>query len=863
MRFFFISFIILICQVSISTAQEKNLSGKVLNQLTGEPIPGSHLFVPNTSYQTYTDSTGSFIMPKMPQGYWAVKIFSPGFEMGSSSFQLEKNTPDQSFSITPLSSFAPIQKAISSKKREKYTLLFKQGFLGSLDDSPQILLVNPEVLIFEELDKRIKVSASEAVFFRNLATGYLVTTYFEPFFLSEQNGELNADYAYFELDRLNSETAQTIHRNQAALFENSLEYQMVQLLSGETANFEPDPQPKVFYGDSPGEYKLTFSQSTQVTLPNGSKATLSYSGASISLKSNGALVHPEELQINGNIETESPVLLLPSNFEGEKIIQLKNLERTADGLQERIYLHTARGYYWQNESIFFKAYIRYGNAAFADQMSKVLHLELLDEFGNLALHRVFRIENGLAQGFLEPEKPLNQGNYLLKAYTAWSTNYGETGVFYQPVQIMDLDDFPPSSELISESKGISFFAEKQKFGPNEEVSLNIMVQNEEGKPISANISIAVLDLNQTQPFLEPLGISESLELNPTGLSSGDFKIDPEYGFALLGKFTDKNGAPVRGNAELLFGGFEDNLKTATGSDDGAFTLIDRQFEGPFEIAMKATPRDGQTRINKSLEIKRFGEDFKLPEFEFPKAILAENSFLSKEEIISGMQTGEVLMEEAVIESSRERKDRPMIYGTPDNVVDPSEFQLNGDPKQFLFLLASRIPGMQVGGTPTAVKFRGGEPLVLINGIPAALAGTPVIDVLPRINVFAIERVEVVKRLVNTLGDQGRNGVISIITKTGKAYDDAIMANMNSFKSFSIEGFPKKETLQAQILKLTNPDQSQRPVLYWNPNLPTTENNLSQRIQFTTGNQAGPIWLEIRGITIFGEPIYGHFLLNGN
>ena len=861
MRIIFFSLLFLLLSETLSNAQSSDFSGNIVDEITGDPVAGAHIFVPSTSYQAYTDSSGNFIMPEMPLGFWQIKFFHPNFHSSTADIIIEKSQTNQNYQLRPLTDFAPIPQELSKKKREKYTELFIKVFLGLKDNDSPVLLVNPEVLLFEETGKKVKVSASEAIFFRNLESGYLVTSYFEPFHLNESKVSLKADYTYFEIEQLTSQAKQATRSTQMALFENSIENQMVRLLSGETANFNPEPQPKVYYGDNPGEYKLIFTNPTQLTLPNSKKVTFSYSGEYVSVKSNGALVHPEELQISGEIEEKSPVLLLPSNFEGEKIIRLKNLERTAEGMQERIYLHTDRGYYWQNEPIFFKAYIRYGDVAFADELSKVLHVELLDDAGKLISHRVFRIENGLSQGVLEPKDMLNQGNYVLKAYTAWSTNYGEDGVFFQPLQIIGLENFPPSRTLKDISQGVSFFSDKQNYGPNEEVGINIMVRDDKGNPINANLSVAVLDLNQTQPSSEPQGIMEALELKKPDLSSKNFLIDSEFGFSLIGKIYDQDGKPIRGSAELLLNGLEDRVQTATGSDDGAFMLSDRQFEGSFEIAMKATPRDGNVRSSKSLEIKRFGEEIKIPEFEYPKTILAENTFLSKQEIISGMQGGEVLMEEAVIESTRERKEGPVPYGTPDNIVDPSELQLNGDSQQFLFLLASKIPGMQVGGTPTAVKFRGGEPLVMINGIPAALAGTPVIDVLARINVFAIDRVEVIRRLVPTLGDQGRNGVISIFTKTGKEYEEAIMANMNSFQSFSIEGFPKKEWLLEKIKKATDTNQTQRPVLYWNPNLISTENTLSQKILFTTGNQAGPIWLEIKGITNFGEPVYGHFVLN--
>lgn len=858
MRSLFLTLLLLSLSLSSSFAQKSLFFGEIKNQVTGESIPGAHVFIPNTSYQTYSDSSGRFLLPNLALGYWKVKAFAIGFTMKELEVNLKNSREKQDISLSPDTSFAPLQQSLSSKKFEKRIELFKTSFLGkNYSKAPdQIVLVNPEALIFEKKGKETQVSSLEAIYFQNLETGYLVTSYFQPFIL-ERGTEPLADYAYFELEAKTAQDREAIRLKQLALFENSLEYQMVQLLSGQTKGFNPSPDPKVYYGETSGEYKLTFNQPSITTLPNGESVSISYSGEEVYLKSNGALVNPDQLKIQGEIEPHSPVFYLPSNFEGEKIIQLKNLEKTAEGMQERIYVHTDRGYYWPNETILFKAYVRYGNVTFADELSKVLHVELLDDTGYPISHQVFRIENGLATGYLTQEKPLTKGNYILKSYTAWSTNYGENGVFHQPIQILDWDDFPTNIELESVSNGISFFSDKQTYGPNERVVLNILAQNNEGKPLTANLSVAVLDLNQTQAFEEPFPISEALTLQKSTLDLNSFTNESEFGITLEGIVYDLDQRPIRSNVELLINGFEEKVELKTESD-GRFTLSNQQFEGSFEIAMKATSREGQGRNSKTLEIKSFGQGITLPQFDYRKSVLADNNFLSKEDILLELGEGEILLEEAVIESTRERKTGAMPYGSPSNVVDPSTLNLNGDTQQFLFLLSSQIPGMTVGGTPLAVSFRGGEPLVMINGVPAALAGTPVIDVLSRINVFGIERVEVVRRLVPTLGDQGRNGVISIITKTGKAYDEAIQANMNAFQSFQFKGFPTNE----ELLSINQLDQLPTPVLYWNSNLITRESNLSERIEFTTNNQAGPMWLEIRGMTDMGEPIYGRFLLNG-
>jgi hypothetical protein len=281
------------------------------------------------------------------------------------------------------------------------------------------------------------------------------------------------------------------------------------------------------------------------------------------------------------------------------------------------------------------------------------------------------------------------------------------------------------------------------------------------------------------------------------------------------------------------------------------------------LSVQAVSREGIPIKNISLEVKNYPVQTERLQFSFPSAQIQEVIPLTPEELQKGMAEGEILMEEAVIETNREKKFGPMPYGFPDNVIEVEDLILNGDPLQFLNRLASRVPGMTVGGTPTAVKFRGGEPLVLINGIPARLAGEPVINILSTINVFAIDKVEVVKRLIPTLGDQGRNGVISIFLKTGLDYDKAMEERLNSFQLFKFDGLRRNQSF-GELMKIQEENpilKGIKPTLYWNPTLVTDRFSQSKSVEFKTGETAGPIWVEIRGISETGEILTGSFLIN--
>jgi len=164
--------------------------------------------------------------------------------------------------------------------------------------------------------------------------------------------------------------------------------------------------------------------------------------------------------------------------------------------------------------------------------------------------------------------------------------------------------------------------------------------------------------------------------------------------------------------------------------------------------------------------------------------------------------------------------------------------------------------------------------VMIDGVPINPPSGPSIggggpvgrtaaDVIQGINVFAIDRVEVIKRTVPMLGEGGRNGIISIFMKSGTELEEANEAMMNNFIPFKLNGFPtqKRFTEIIEEQKLNPLLRGLKPTLYWNPELTTNTEELSQKVQFKSSESGGPMWVEIKGITADGQPISGKFVLN--
>lgn len=862
LRIFFV--LVLSLLQFFASAQSSEITGKITNKISGLPVPECHIFIPGSSFQVFSDSSGYYKLSNIPLGRWEVVAVLKGFEFYQDSILLrpEKATLKE-IRLNPIQGLSPVSMELSEGKRKNLEKEFLKAFLGKNFNDPAISFLNPDKLIFEtSADKITTVSAEDPVFFKNDLTGYLISSYFKPFQLEDSNQEITRIASYYELPAEDNSIIAQRRETRLGIYKNSIEFNLSELMSGETSAFSPAPDSKVAIGENPGEYFLDFNHPVSVNLSNGKIGTIDFSGENLALRLNGSPIDYSSLILGGNFSNANPVFGLPINFNGDKTIRLANLQRNAQVMQERIFLHTDRQHYWHQEYLLFKAYIRYGSPLIAEDMSKVLHVELLDTTGNVQLHRLFEIENGTASGSILLPDSLSQNNYILRSYTAWSSNYDEDGDFFKPIQILDRSLKPVTQDPKSASAGITVFTDKQSYGPDESVRLNIMAADSKGKPINANLSVTVLDLNQASVIPEQADLRSSLEIVTTTQDKSTFERHIESGFLIKGSLFTPEGTPIEGNITALINGYE-NIKKLKSEKDGSFLFPQANFEDKFEISVQATSKEGFPIKNIKMELMRYPSSYLPSEFDFPSFTSRSLVALTRAEIVEDMEIGEILMAEAIIENKRETTIGSMPYGVPDNIVKAEDLTLNGNVNQFLNSLAGKIPGMQVFGTPTAVKFRGGEPLVLVNGVPVSRAGEPVINVLGQIDIFSIDRVEVIKSLVNTLGDQGRNGVISIILKSGEDLERAREANLNSFSLFELQGLESNESFEDLMLKQQqNPwTMDQKPTLYWNPNFVTNESNLSKSVEFKTNSKAGPIWVEIQGISESGEPVFGKFLIN--
>ena len=106
--------------------------------------------------------------------------------------------------------------------------------------------------------------------------------------------------------------------------------------------------------------------------------------------------------------------------------------------QERVYIHMDNNGYYQNDQIWFKAYlVNTGLDTIAD-LSRTLYVELLSPGGIILDKRVLKGENGQCHGdFKLNQLPFYSGFYEIRAYTKYMLSYGDDIIYRRIFPVFD------------------------------------------------------------------------------------------------------------------------------------------------------------------------------------------------------------------------------------------------------------------------------------------------------------------------------------------------------------------------------------------------------------------------------------------
>ncbi|MDP2041058.1 MAG: carboxypeptidase-like regulatory domain-containing protein [Algoriphagus sp.] len=894
-------------------AQTGTLSGVVKDAETGETLPFCNVFINNTTISTVTDIDGKFILSNLDAGPLEI-----GFSFMGYVAETRKVTLNPGGNLTVNLSMKPFAtelsdveiKASRDKNWERDLRKFQNLFIGIDDAASKTKILNPWVIDFPVgADKGAFVAKADLpIEIENQYLGYKITFNLSEFFDSPTNYRIVGAARFEEMSPESEIQKSTWTKNRAEIYRKSPMNMFRSILNGTqeregfflygdkaggsaSRNMRSDifanelgnsvvvykADPLVTPTSPPGHYFINLKGRIEIHYQKGFAQANTYkdapypiswlevNGGKVKVKENGMVINPQDLVFSGDMDRKRISNLLPLDYNAEKAIQLQDLAKTAKNYQEKVYLHTDKPYYYAGDQVFFKGYFAYGNSYLRDELSKVLHVELVSGERDMVIEKKFQIRDGIVVGDFYLPDSLSGEKYFLRAYTNWMRNYGPNQYFLQPLSILD-----PYKRIVPEetftnwkNQGAAIQADKTQFGTREKVTVTINVTNDKGKLIPATLSVGVWDARQLVPVKRTLEMANALNLQGVSENLGldRFSYPIEKSLKLSGTVTDEKGKGAAAQVTAFVNDFQGMIDLESGSN-GTFVLEDMEYFGPMKLAFSAMDKKGKPlKIDLSTPLKA---PIALPsEAYFPKLItLAKPIRISEveEELPAAKQTNS--------------NSKPAIYGNPDFVVTGEELTKTGNTTDLVNSLAGNVPSMRVtlvGATgQQQIRIRGGavsaggsmEPLVMVNGaIMGASGASNAADNLRSINPFDIDRVEVVTRMAPMLGDQGRNGIIAVYLKDNLDMGLDGLAGPG-IKEFLVEGFqPTGTFIPVDYAQITEPvEKDDRQTLYWNPYLIADEKG-TVTFSFYTNDSDGLVVVEVRGLGIDGELIVGTFILN--
>ena len=129
------------------------------------------------------------------------------------------------------------------------------------------------------------------------------------------------------------------------------------------------------------------------------------------------------------------LLALPLHAQSEETARILSYIQKAMNFnkvvpQEKVYLHFDNMGYFENETLWFKAYVTRTDNGHPSDLSKVLYVELLNPSGDIVRTCKYPIDSlGVSHGDIRLDSLLTSGYYEVRAYTRYMTNWGTNAVF--------------------------------------------------------------------------------------------------------------------------------------------------------------------------------------------------------------------------------------------------------------------------------------------------------------------------------------------------------------------------------------------------------------------------------------------------
>jgi TonB-dependent SusC/RagA subfamily outer membrane receptor len=920
MKFFFLVAVVG-CLSVCATAQTGELRGKVLDSKTSEALPFAHIFVNLTTLGTTSDAQGNYVLKNLPAGVHEV-VFS---FIGYTSYQTkvtakagESNTLD--IRLVPLETQLEtvVVSGTRDKEWEKQLKKFEKIFIGSTRSAAATKIKNPWALEFKESEVNhvnlFTATASQPIEIENNALGYRIEYHLKTFATTASGYNIAGQVRFEELNPQDARQAKLWSDNRNDAYYGSLRHLLTAIVTDRVAEegfyiyvdksgYENTPyrssnfksqidktielystKNTVVAGKGTAEWTIPVKQRWEVHYTRARTNTKTYSdvdypvswiqvnGGSIRTTPAGIVLNPVNVVLSGAMNEARLAEMLPYNYtpgappqvsiESPTVVKLKPLE-------EKVYVHTDKGYYYPGEIMWLKAFLNYRDPQRMDTLSHVLYVELVDRNKKLIQSKTLFIDGGSGDGAMELPAHVPAGMYTLRAYTQWMLNYGQAAIFNRAIPLLNLDEKPAPGDSTIQliTPELKLRTKRTTYQPREKVKLEFELRDSEGVPIPGEFTVSVTDVNQAVRVPAPGIIDQFPMSDPTTaawLTAIRYPI--ESGISLAGTYVNGKGKPARKTITLAQNKFERLVPFETDAQ-GQFWVSGLHFYDSAELGFQlvGTKKQEGTITLRAREIPTPGNvpSITLKTIKTSPYVVRRNEKPNDSRVLK-----EVVVEEAALPAEVKNKDQiPKAYGRADFTITHAEIVASSR-TSLVDVLVGRVPGLVVVGNVlrfgSASNFMGPastEPMLIIDGVQITAGGDSNYNRLLQINPEMVERVDVIKYGGAAIyGSRGSNGVIVVTTKSG--IDQKASTESSCFQTIVIPGYAARAVFDAPDYSVKS-DQGfdHRATVHWEPTVRMDEVFKTISCSFYAADVETTYQVEVIGVTDYGDPVRGTFFID--
>ncbi len=881
----------LVLSFQFGFCQITSVVGKVVDAKTLEPLPLANVFINNTTIGTSSDNDGNFKLTGLSPGVIEIVFSYVGYQTYQLKIVIKQNEVN-TLSINLVQSEQQLKgvevTSTRDKAWEKQVRRFEKLFLGTNKYASSCKILNPWVLEFYEKGNVFTAKANGPLEIDNMALGYKQHYYLKSFTANSTNYSIIGNSQFEAMLTRDSVTAKKWDAARNEAYRGSLRHlfkallsrtsekegfllyfnpheglnsnrQSVFSLNKDLVNFKTDSI--VFPGKQEGEFRLLMKIKIEVHYTRKYADSKTYedltwpvgwietTGNMIEVNNEGVILNPGMIVTSGYFNEARIADQLPLNYDPLENSSLldSGVEQTrptepsdlkAVSLQERVYLHTNKSSYYKGEMLWFKGYMQYNSPRLRDSLSRVLYVDLFDSQRAWKYSAKFFIDSGFVAGNIPISDSLEEGQYLLRAYTNWMLNYGPDHYFVKLINVLTIGKQlkVDNSNTIVDNPRIAIKPNKEIYSTREKVTLNLLVTDYNQEPIQANLSVSVVEVNQEQSSSQKSILSAFKSPFPKLPEKQTFKNNIEYGLTLEGSLTTAKGKAEQTTLTVIQGQFADIVSVKTDLD-GKFEAKGFNFfdSTKFSFQAKRTNQKSPSKvILKPQPVPPLEGNFNLPKMNFDPSSTIQQ--IQKPVNGSNFNTGTKLLNEVTVTATKiENVKTNGIHGISSVTITSKDIIKYGLGSTILDLVQSKAPSMLFGTMRGVNSFYGSSgPLILVNNV--IIDHFTTLQELSRyLSLNDIERIDILKDSEATIyGARGSGGVIAIYTKTASYAGGNELSGSKSLQEFTLMGYNRPIKFYSPDYEKPNGnEQDFRSTIFWAPVLKSNEKGEASASFFTS------------------------------